>query len=103
MDNRYEVIVLGGGAWGSAAAQHMAMRNRSVLCIDRYTPPHEYGSTHGHSRLINSNAETSSRNFQLIMRSYELWRERERSSGRDLMHEVGYLFVGSPGSKRMAG
>jgi len=97
----YDAIVLGGGAWGSAAAQHLATRKRRVLCIDRFTPPHTHGSTHGHSRLINSNAETSSHNLPLIKRSYELWRELERASGVDLLHQVGYLFVGSPGSKRM--
>jgi len=103
LSETYDAIVLGAGAWGSAAVQHIATRNRRVLCVDRYRPPHVYGSTHGHSRLINSNAETSSRNFRLIMRSYELWRELEKASGRELMQQVGYLFVGSPGSKRMAG
>src|SRR5260221_9036371 len=103
MTEKYDVIVIGGGAWGSAAAQHLATRKHRVVCIDRYRPPHPYGSTHGHSRLINSNAETSSRNFGLIMRSYELWRELEQASGRELMQTVGYLFVGWPGSKRMAG
>jgi len=103
MTEKYDVIVVGAGAWGSAAVQHIATRNRRVLCVDRYRPPHTHGSTHGHSRLINTNAETSSRNFSLIMRSYELWRELEKASGRELMQTVGYLFVGSPGSKRMAG
>ena len=102
MTQSFDVIVLGGGAWGSAATQHIASRKRSVLCLDRFRPPHPFGSTHGHSRLINSNAESSSHNLPLIQRSYELWRQLEESSGQDLMHQVGYLFVGSPSSKRMA-
>ncbi len=102
MSEIFEAIVLGAGAWGSAAAQHLAMRKRRVLCIDRFRPPHPHGSTHGHSRLINSNAETSSNNLPLILRSYELWRELERASSRQLLHRVGYLFLGSPGSQRMA-
>jgi sarcosine oxidase len=102
LSETYDAIVLGGGAWGSAATQHLATRKRRVLCIDRFWPPHPHGSTHGHSRLINSNAETSSHNLPLILRSYELWRELERASGQELLHQVGYLFVGSPGSKRMA-
>jgi sarcosine oxidase len=102
MTQSFEVIVIGGGAWGSAATQHLATRKRKVLCIDRYRPPHSLGSTHGHSRLINSNAETSSHNLPLIRRSYELWRQLEKESGLDLMQRVGYLFVGSPGSQRMA-
>jgi sarcosine oxidase len=101
LSETYDAIVLGGGAWGSAATQHLATRKRRVLCLDRFRPPHTHGSTHGHSRLINSNAETSSHNLPLIKRSYELWRELERASGADLLHQVGYLFIGSPGSKRM--
>ena len=38
----------------------------------------------------------------LILRSYELWRELEQASNRELLHTVGYLFVGTPGSKRMS-
>lgn len=102
MTETYDAIVIGGGAWGSAATQHLAMRKRRVMCIDRFTPPHQHGSTHGHSRLINSNAEASSRNLRLIRRSYELWRALESASGRELLHRVGYLFVGMPGSKRMS-
>jgi sarcosine oxidase len=102
MSERFDAIVLGAGAWGSAATQHLAARKRRVLCIDRYRPPHPHGSTHGHSRLINSNAETSSNNLALILRSYELWRDLERASNRRLLHQVGYLFVGSEGSQRMA-
>src|SRR5258708_5132741 len=102
MSGSDDVIVLGGGAWGSAATQPLATRSRRVLCIDRFTPPHSNGSTHGHSRLINTNAESSSRNLALIKRSYELWRELEGLSGRELLAQVGYLFVGSEGSTRMA-
>jgi sarcosine oxidase len=101
MAESFDTIVLGGGAWGSAAVQHLAARKHRVLCIDRFTPPHTHGSTHGHSRLINSNAETSSNNAQLIARSYELWRELEKLSGKSLMQRVGYLFVGLPDSQRM--
>jgi len=102
MTEAYDAIVIGGGAWGSAATQHVATRKRRVLCLDRFTPPHQHGSTHGHSRLINSNAETSQRNLGLILRSYELWRELEKASSRELLYPVGYLFVGMPGSRRMS-
>ena len=32
---------------GSAAAWHLAERGLSVLGVDRHTPPHHYGSSHG--------------------------------------------------------
>src|SRR4029077_19578433 len=99
----FDVIVLGSGAWGSAAAQHLARRHRRVLCIDRFTPPHPHGSHHGRGRLINSNTESSADNLPLILRSFELWRELERTSGRQLLQRVGFLFVGRENSPRIAG
>jgi len=44
---RYQAIVVGLGATGSAALYQLAKRGVSVLGIDRYAPPHSYGSTHG--------------------------------------------------------
>jgi len=42
--SRFETIVLGLGAMGSAAVHHLARRGRRVLGIDRFSPPHAYGS-----------------------------------------------------------
>ena len=36
----YDVVVLGLGAMGSAAAYQLAKRGRNVLGIDRFSPPH---------------------------------------------------------------
>jgi sarcosine oxidase len=49
---RYDVIVAGLGAMGSATAYHLALRNRRVLGLDRYGPGHTMGSSHGESRII---------------------------------------------------
>src|SRR6516225_7707800 len=47
----YEVIVVGLGAVGSAATWHLARLGTKVLGIDRYKPPHEFGSSTGETRL----------------------------------------------------
>jgi flavin-dependent dehydrogenase len=47
----YEVIVVGLGAVGSAATWHLARLGTKVLGIDRYKPPHEFGSSSGETRL----------------------------------------------------
>ena len=39
-----DVIVIGLGAVGSAAAYHLARRGRRVLGLDRFAPPHVRGS-----------------------------------------------------------
>ncbi len=99
---KFDAIVIGLGAWGSAALQHLASRRLTVLGIDAFHPPHVHGSTHGHSRLFNTKPASSSRNLEHAVRSYELWEQLERSSGRHLIDRIGWLFVGLPTSQRMA-
>lgn len=51
MSDQYDVIVVGLGAMGSAASYQLAKSGAKVLGIDRYEPPHIYGSTHGDTRI----------------------------------------------------
>ena len=48
---RYDVVVAGLGAMGSATAYQLAKAGVSVLGLDRYRPPHTLGSTHGDTRI----------------------------------------------------
>ena len=50
----YDVIVIGCGAVGSAAMLHLAKAGRRVLGIDRFQPPHRFGSTHGETRITRA-------------------------------------------------
>jgi len=48
----YDVIIVGLGAMGSAAAHHLAAAGSRVLGLDCFHPPHEFGSSHGLTRII---------------------------------------------------
>ena len=48
----YDVIVVGLGGMGSAAAYHLAARGCRVLGLERHEPAHDKGSSHGGSRII---------------------------------------------------
>ena len=48
---RYDVVVAGLGAMGSATAYQLARRVRACSGVDRYRPPHTLGSTHGDTRI----------------------------------------------------
>src|SRR5207244_5881003 len=54
---KYESIVVGLGAMGSAAVYHLARRGSRVLGIDRYSPPHSRGSSHGDTRSEEHTSE----------------------------------------------
>ena len=51
-NNQYEVIVIGLGAMGSSASYYLSKKGIKVLGIDRFHPPHNFGSSHGHTRVI---------------------------------------------------
>jgi glycine/D-amino acid oxidase-like deaminating enzyme len=52
MTSFYDVAIIGAGAMGSSAAYHLSKTGKKFLVIDRFTPPHNLGSSHGQSRII---------------------------------------------------
>ena len=52
MSRNFDVIVLGLGGTGSAVAAQLADRGKHALGLDQFSPPHNQGSSHGHSRII---------------------------------------------------
>jgi sarcosine oxidase len=91
----FDVIVLGLGAMGSAAAYHLASRGQRVLAIEQFTTPHDQGSSHGGSRMIRQAYFESPRYIPLVLRSYYLWRELEAEVGVKLLHITGGLTLGA--------
>jgi sarcosine oxidase len=47
-----DVIVVGGGAMGSAAAWQIASRGLDVILLERFEPGHTHGASHGASRIF---------------------------------------------------
>ena len=100
---RFDVIIAGLGAMGSATAGHLALRNRRVLGLDRYTPGHTMGSFHGESRIIRELYYERPVYVPLVQRAYELWRELEKRTGRALLHQTGGLMLGPPDGALISG
>jgi sarcosine oxidase len=94
---RADVIVVGLGAMGSAAAYQLAARGLDVVGIDRFAPPHAFGSTHGDTRVTRVACAEGAEYVPLARRSHELWRHVEAETGTDIFEACGVLMVG-PGS-----
>ena len=92
---RFDTIVLGLGAMGSAAAYQLARRGNRVLGIDRFSPPHVHGSTHGDTRITRLGIGEGAQYTPLAMRSHQIWRELERETGRTLLTTNGGLVLSS--------
>ena len=99
----YDVIVIGLGGMGSAATYQLAGRGRRVLGLERYNPPHEWGSSHGRSRIIRQAYFEDPAYVPLLLRSYELWEQLEQDSGEDILTITGGLMMGAPDSDLVAG
>jgi sarcosine oxidase len=99
----YDIIIAGLGAMGSAAAYHLARRGLRVLGIDRFTPPHALGSSHGESRIIREAYYEHPLYVPLVQRAYELWAELEAQTQQKLFLQTGGLMLGPEKGTLVAG
>lgn len=94
----FDVIVVGAGAMGSAAAYQLARRGRSVLALERFQIPHQMGSSHGLTRIIRLAFHEGPQYVPLGRRAYRLWRQLEQETGQSLLTVTGSVHAGEPGS-----
>ncbi len=96
MSGDADVIVIGLGAAGGAAAWQCARRGARVLGFDRWAPPHALGASFGRTRIIREAYFEHPLYVPLIRRAYELWHELERESGRRILVTTGGAMIGPP-------
>lgn len=95
-DHVFDVVVVGAGVAGSAAAYMLARSNRcsggGVCLLERFAFGHRLGSSHGESRIIR---RTYSKDHYTAMmaRAYTLWDEVEKESGEQLLTTTGSLDI----------
>ncbi len=99
----YDAIVAGLGGMGSAAAYHLTARGKRVLGLERHTPVHDRGSSHGQSRIIRQAYFEDPAYVPLLLRAYELWERLEIESGEELMTLNGGLMIGPPDGALVSG
>lgn len=92
--DRYDLIVIGAGAVGSAAMWRAARRGLKVLGLDRFPPGNDRGSSHGRTRIIRQAYFEHPDYVPLLLRAYELWAELEQARGERLFVQTGLLQVG---------
>ena len=99
----FDVIIVGLGAMGSAAAYHLAQRGQRVLGLDRFSPPHTMGSSHGQTRIIREAYFEDPIYVPMVQRAYVLWEELERAAATKLFLQTGGLMLGTPESAVFSG
>ena len=95
----HDVVVLGLGAMGSAAALELARRGRRVLGLERYGPAHAFGSSHGGSRIYRQSYFEDSAYVPLLLRAWDRWQEL----GPECYVETGGLYFGPSDGRTFRG
>lgn len=99
----YDVIVIGVGSMGGAAANQLARRGLDVLGLETFWPGHDQGSAHGGSRIVRQSYFEGPAYVPLLRRAYDGWYELQESSGRELLTLCGGLYLGDPQSTVFTG
>lgn len=103
----YHAIVLGLGAMGSAAACQLASRcsstGKKILGLDRFHPPHTFGSSHGETRVIRQAYFEHPDYVPLLKTCYDRWHRLEHDYGDTLLQQTGALMIGPENSDVVAG
>lgn len=85
-----DVVVVGGGAMGSAAAWHATKRGMSTVLLEQFEPDHHRGASHGATRNFNQ-AYTLPDYIDLVREAGSLWHELAEDNGRTLIDTVGLV------------
>jgi sarcosine oxidase len=103
LENAFDVIVVGLGAMGSAAAYHLSTRRAKVLGLEALIPAHDRGSSHGETRIIRQAYFEHPAYVPLVLRAYEMWGRLQQDSGEELLRITGGLSIGQAGGRLVTG
>lgn len=92
-----DVIVVGLGAVGSATLYQLARRGVRVIGIDRFSPPHSNGSSHGETRITRLAIGEGEAYSPLAIDSHAIWRELEARTGEQLLLQCGFVSIDGAG------
>jgi monomeric sarcosine oxidase len=94
LPERADFAVIGLGAAGSATLSFLARAGAKVVGLDRFSPPHDQGSSHGETRLLRIAHSEGAAYVPLARRAAELWRALEARRGARLFSHTGILYCG---------
>ena len=83
-----DVVVIGAGLAGSAAARSLARRGAEVVLLEAHDLGHRHGSSHGTSRIFRR-AHPQDEYVRLSGEAQRLWGELGEEAGAPLLHRTG--------------
>lgn len=95
MAQDFDVIVLGAGGVGSAAAYYLSKAGQRVLLLEQFELDHQNGSSYGFSRVIRYTYDNP-RYVNLMRDAYPLWFALQDEAEETLYLKTGGLDFGFP-------
>lgn len=96
-----EVIVIGLGAHGAAAAASLTRRGVQVIGLDQFELGHDRGSSHGRTRMIRRAYPNPVWN-NFVDRAFSGWAALEDECDQVFLHRTGGLYA-APGQTHLQG
>lgn len=84
---------------GAATGWRLLKRGAEVVCFDRFSPPHDLGSTHGESRVTRTAYIEGPWYVPLLQETFPMWRELEAETKEQLLTLNGLLMLGTAESE----
>jgi sarcosine oxidase len=88
-----DIVVVGAGIVGAAAARALAGAFATVVLVEQHELGHDRGSSHGTSRIFRLNYPEA-RYVRMALAASNAWGELEREHGRQLVRRSGSLDFG---------
>lgn len=97
----YDLVILGGGVMGAAAAVAGANSGRAVLLLEQFQPAHKQGSSHGDCRIVRVSYPEP---FYVAMarQALTLWDELAHTAGQTIRYTTGEWNCGPVASPQLA-
>jgi monomeric sarcosine oxidase len=96
-ERHFDVIVVGGGTMGTAAAWALGKRGMKALVLEQFRHVHDKGSHGGDTRIIRHAYAESPEYVPLVRRADQLWQELEAETGERVLIRCGGLELAAPG------
>jgi monomeric sarcosine oxidase len=100
MTTRADLIIVGAGLAGSAAAWAASARGLDVVVLEAFGPGHRNGSSHGSARIFRR-AYPDPLYVRLTGTARELWRRLEDQAGEPLLTLTGGIDFGATRNPRL--
>jgi glycine/D-amino acid oxidase-like deaminating enzyme len=95
MKDKFDVVVIGGGAMGLSTASQLAKKNVHTLVLERFGFINQFGSSAGISRQF-SILHQQPYMMQMALDAKILWDELQQTTSVQLLDQVGTLWFGDP-------